>query len=1097
MSFRPKRTIFVLFAGVAIIISVIIYGQVFSYDTEVAHPFLTEKVIELFNKNSEIQISQQQREWLKQGAIEEDTPIRWMNHFYNPITGNGLWGFSSAKDWSRENIKQLFYPKGNQTWQKAIEFYTNGDKKQAFIALGHVLHLIEDMSVPAHTRDDAHPEGDPYESWVKNNAEKNFEGVSITNFDNLDNFFDLLAGYSNKYFLSKDTINKNELANKNIFRKKIGENKFVDCIQGEDSLDNKFCLVFTEGSYFTRFYFIDDPIVHSDYYSLLAPKAISYGAGVIDLFFKEVEKEEQKQQEKSWLDKLKEKIGITQPASPIVSFAPETSPPAPLLEGEGSENSSLTQESELQQENQDVRHSVANNPETIASVGLPMSNTVISQPSQPTTVVGFSLPYPGFGGGAPPSPVSPAPTEPAPDVNEPEPQPEFELSPPSPPTDTTPPDVLLTIPECSNSLSGSGCLLATTTLNIIWSSSADDLDYFEFNNGSTGSPQVSTTTATSTIVAISDNSTNNFSVRAKDKTGNWSEPQSQTVEISSMPVVINEVAWAGTSASTYDEWIELYNRTNYPINLSNWVLRAEDGVPYINLSGTIPAKGYYLLERTATNTVSDILDDQIYTGALNNSGEVLLLSYASTTIDQTTLNTGRTFWPGGTVGDSGSRTMERYDTSTSGNDPNNWGTNNMLIKNGKDANGNPINGTPKARNSVNYLIANGATTISLDITLTKEKSPYLVNTQTQIFQVSSTLTIESGVVIKFYNGAGMRFFDNAKIISQGTASDPIIFTSFNDDGHGGGIPGSWHGMEIKTNNQDSIFDHVVFRYGGELYIQDTSATISNSTFEYSKVYGLNLFNSNSTVSNNIFQYNTNTPGGDPAGYLSALLVIGGSPTVQNNKFYKNQRGIYLGASSALIDSNIFEENAREAIYSFGPLSTFTNNSGSGNIINAITINGNLTQLNSTSTLKANSLPYYLWGYETPTVVASSTLVIEPGALVKSSKIQYTGKLRVYGNLIIQGMMPRDVIFSSLADDNKGSWEGITLYPGSYSEIKGATFSNADIGLKYIDSPINLSNVKFINNTTALSALGDCPFNVDTTTIEFIDNTSTTSPPGLW
>lgn len=1003
MSFRPKRTIFVLFAGVAIIISVIIYGQVFSYDTEVAHPFLTEKVIELFNKNSEIQISQQQREWLKQGAIEEDTPIRWMNHFYNPITGRGLWGFSSAKDWSRENIKQLFYPKGNQTWQKAIEFYTNGDKKQAFIALGHVLHLIEDMSVPAHTRDDAHPEGDPYESWVKNNAEKNFEGVSITNFDNLDNFFDLLAGYSNKYFLSKDTINKNELANKNIFRKKIGENKFVDCIQGEDSLDNKFCLVFTEGSYFTRFYFIDDPIVHSDYYSLLAPKAISYGAGVIDLFFKEVEKEEQKQQEKSWLDKLKEKIGITQPASPIVSFAPETSPPAPLLEGEGSENSSLTQESEPQQENQDVRHSVANNPETIAPVGLPMSNTVISQPSQPTTVVGFSLPYPGFGGGAPPSPVSPAPTEPAPDVNEPEPQPEFELSPPSPPTDTTPPDVLLTIPECSNSLSGSGCLLATTTLNIIWSSSADDLDYFEFNNGSTGSPQVSTTTATSTIVAISDNSTNNFSVRAKDKTGNWSEPQSQTVEISSMPVVINEVAWAGTSASTYDEWIELYNRTNYPINLSNWVLRAEDGVPYINLSGTIPAKGYYLLERTATNTVSDILDDQIYTGALNNSGEVLLLSYASTTIDQTTLNTGRTFWPGGTVGDSGSRTMERYDTSTSGNDPNNWGTNNMLIKNGKDANGNPINGTPKARNSVNYLIANGATTISLDITLTKEKSPYLVNTQTQIFQVSSTLTIESGVVIKFYNGAGMRFFDNAKIISQGTASDPIIFTSFNDDGHGGGIPGSWHGMEIKTNNQDSVFDNVIFRYGGgytsgtgsraNLYFENNSAKIANSIFEYSAVFGLKLVNSNSMVSNNIFRYNT--PDGDPAGYLSALLAIGGSPTVQNNKFYKNQRGIYLGTPSALIDSNIFESNSKEAIYSTYTPPNLTNNSGSNNGTDAIILysgSAGITTLNSTTTLNSNPLSYVLDGIGI--VNASSTLIVEKDVVVKN------GKLLIFGILLV-------------------------------------------------------------------------------------------------
>jgi len=68
-----------------IIFFLFLAGQAFSYDTEVAHPFLTVKAIELFNKTAKDKISQEEISWLVQGAKEEDTPIRWMNHFYNLI----------------------------------------------------------------------------------------------------------------------------------------------------------------------------------------------------------------------------------------------------------------------------------------------------------------------------------------------------------------------------------------------------------------------------------------------------------------------------------------------------------------------------------------------------------------------------------------------------------------------------------------------------------------------------------------------------------------------------------------------------------------------------------------------------------------------------------------------------------------------------------------------------------------------------------------------------------------------------------------------------------------------------------------------------
>ncbi len=93
----------------------------------------------------------------------------------------------------------------------------------------------------------------------------------------------------------------------------------------------------------------------------------------------------------------------------------------------------------------------------------------------------------------------------------------------------------------------------------------------------------------------------------------------------SLEVIINEIAWMGTKTSYNDEWIELYNNSDSPINLEGWILKTADGAPKINLTGTIAAKSFYLLERTDDNTVPGISADQIYTGALGNSGENLEL----------------------------------------------------------------------------------------------------------------------------------------------------------------------------------------------------------------------------------------------------------------------------------------------------------------------------------------------------------------------------------------------------------------------------------------------------------------------------------------
>lgn len=119
--------------------------------------------------------------------------------------------------------------------------------------------------------------------------------------------------------------------------------------------------------------------------------------------------------------------------------------------------------------------------------------------------------------------------------------------------------------------------------------------------------------------------------------------------------VINEIAWMGSvlkngessSAASSNEWMELKNTGSVAVNLEGWSLTAEDGTPSIALTGIISAGGFFLLERTDDNTVSGITADVIYTGALSNSGEKLILKDGQgNTIDTVDAISG---WPAGSA----------------------------------------------------------------------------------------------------------------------------------------------------------------------------------------------------------------------------------------------------------------------------------------------------------------------------------------------------------------------------------------------------------------------------------------------------------------
>ena len=69
------------------------------------------------------------------------------------------------------------------------------------------------------------------------------------------------------------------------------------------------------------------------------------------------------------------------------------------------------------------------------------------------------------------------------------------------------------------------------------------------------------------------------------------------------PVVISELMWSGSSASSADEWIELYNRSNATFDLSGWTLTrgSDDAIMLVLETGSIAAGGVFLIANYAAD----------------------------------------------------------------------------------------------------------------------------------------------------------------------------------------------------------------------------------------------------------------------------------------------------------------------------------------------------------------------------------------------------------------------------------------------------------------------------------------------------------------
>lgn len=102
-------------------------------------------------------------------------------------------------------------------------------------------------------------------------------------------------------------------------------------------------------------------------------------------------------------------------------------------------------------------------------------------------------------------------------------------------------------------------------------------------------------------------------------------------------VLLSEIAWMGTDADANNEWIEIYNFSNTPTDLTGWTLTSDDGSISVKLKGILAPHAVGVLERTDDTTLPDITALLTYTGRLVNEGvtpTLTLKDAGGTTSDQ-------------------------------------------------------------------------------------------------------------------------------------------------------------------------------------------------------------------------------------------------------------------------------------------------------------------------------------------------------------------------------------------------------------------------------------------------------------------------------
>lgn len=246
--------------------------------------------------------------------------------------------------------------------------------------------------------------------------------------------------------------------------------------------------------------------------------------------------------------------------------------------------------------------------------------------------------------------------------------------------------------------------------------------------------------------------------------------------------------------------------------------------------------------------------------------------------------------------------------------------------------------------------------------------------------VESELTIEAGAIIKFHpNYKSITIVQGGKILARGTATSPIVFTSFKDDTNGGDTNedggtttpavGDWQSIDI-NGTSGSEFIYCKFLYGG--FGVNSSPTLDLSTG-----------GSSAKIENCTFAHNG---GGKNGGfYIGALHAdyAANSTIIRNNTFYNNVLPLTINAEIDIDNSNTFSyqtySNTYNAIFVFGNNLNKNTSWGETEVAFVITSENMQVSVGKTLTLANNVVLKFLENGQLTLLSGESSLINHNGS----------------------------------------------------------------------------------------------------------------------
>lgn len=312
--------------------------------------------------------------------------------------------------------------------------------------------------------------------------------------------------------------------------------------------------------------------------------------------------------------------------------------------------------------------------------------------------------------------------------------------------------------------------------------------------------------------------------------------------------------------------------------------------------------------------------------------------------------------------------------------------------------------------------------IIADETWTTSNSPYVVTSTINIWN-NATLTVEPGVMVKFYSNTGIIVGQAGagRLIANGSESDSIAFTSYS------GNNADWCGMIFDQASDDigqSELSHCTIEKAGQnwggrnatlqILYYNTQLTLCNSRITGDSIEQMAYIEGSTPNIRRCKFFGINTS------YLIYDNYSGGLPTIDSCEFVGNiSNGLQVDCHS-IMRGNVFQ---------FDSIIPIT-------LINTWPIISDLTWHKQSGAYFNIISPIIFYG------IPSTKLTIEPGVVIKLANGTYID-VNENACLIAKGSLNDSIVFTS-ANGQSGGWGGMKFTGNNLKSIlKYCIIENAE------------------------------------------------------